>query len=169
MDQSQGECLVYSYKEGLFSAVAHDLKIRVTRWKLRHERDGDVQRVRATFDATSLRVICAVGDGDSEVAIADKDRATIDHNLAEDVLAAPRFPTVELEGVVDASLRLTGTLTLHGVARPIATTIQQTDRGYRAEAMVNQIDHRIKPYSAMLGTLKVKPIVRVVLSVPRTT
>lgn len=167
MDQSQGECLVYSYKEGLFSAVAHDLKIRVTRWKLRHERDDDVHRVRATFDATSLRVVAAVREGDPDGAITDKDRATIDRHLLEDVLAAERYPTIELEATVDAALQLKGTLTLHGVARPIATKLQKSDAGYRAEVMVNQVDHRIKPFSAMLGTLKVKPVVRVVLTIPR--
>lgn len=164
VDQTQGECLVYAFKEGLLSAVAHDLKIRVTRWKLHCTEDRS--NLHASFDATSLRVVCVMRDGHPELnAPSERDRQTIEKHLLEDVLQARRYPTIELDAKVDVSLRLTGTLTLHGVARPIITTIQQSATHYVSNVTVNQIDYRIKPFSAMLGALKVKPHVHVALTV----
>src|SRR4051812_4209200 len=34
IDPASAECLVYTFKEGLLSAVAHDLKIRVERFEI---------------------------------------------------------------------------------------------------------------------------------------
>ena len=162
VDQTQGECIVYSYKEGLLSAVAHDLKIRVGRWKLSVSEDRS--SVRATFEASSLKVLCVMRDGQPDLsAPSDRDRRTIEEHLLDDVLEAKRYPKIELDAKVDAQLKVTGTLTLHGVSRPISTTLRQQGSRYSAAVELHQPDFRIKPFTAMLGTLKVKPNVRVEL------
>lgn len=45
LDASSADCFVFTYKEGLLSAVAHDLKLRVTRFTI--DTEGDA--VRAEF------------------------------------------------------------------------------------------------------------------------
>ncbi|NBS71148.1 hypothetical protein EBT31_19910, partial [bacterium] len=55
------ECLVFTYKEGLLSAVAHDLKIKVTDFEIVIDEASD--SISGTFNATSLRVINAMSNG----------------------------------------------------------------------------------------------------------
>jgi len=40
LDASTAECLVFTEKEGLLSGVAHDLKLRVERFRLRIDDDS---------------------------------------------------------------------------------------------------------------------------------
>ena len=60
-DASSAQCLVYSFKEGLLSKLAHDLKHRVTRFSVRV--DEQTRAVEAEIDARSLRVECVMNDG----------------------------------------------------------------------------------------------------------
>jgi polyisoprenoid-binding protein YceI len=50
-----------------------------------------------------------------------------------------------------------GELTLNGVTRPVAFTFD----GAEGRAEVKQTDFKIKPYSALFGTLKVADVVEV--------
>ena len=61
---------------------------------------------------------------------------------------------------------MTGTLALHGVERQI--TVQVRPEGDRMVAAVplHQADFGIRPFSALLGALKVKPDLTVRLSLP---
>lgn len=167
VDETKGECLVYSFKEGLLSAAAHDLRMRVGRWKLGVSEDR--RSIKLQLDATSLRVVCVMRDGRPDTsAPSERDRKTIDGHILDDVLEARRFPVIDLDATIDDNKQLKGNLTLHGVTRPITTQITERDGSYHASVEVNQVDYRIKPFSAMLGTLKVKPIVRIELRVPTT-
>ena len=58
-DASSAECLVLTYKEGLLSAVAHDLRIRVTRFDV--EASLSPPSVRARFDAARHRALHEIG------------------------------------------------------------------------------------------------------------
>ena len=55
------QCLIYTFKEGLLSVIAHDLEIRVTRWSV--DIDAGPTPLSARFDATSLRVTTAMAGG----------------------------------------------------------------------------------------------------------
>ena len=162
------EVYVFTFKEGLLSAIAHDLKIRVTA----HEVAIDDERaVTATFDASSLRVVCARKDGhDSPRALSDSDKKSIERTIVDEILEAKRFPqirfastSVEREG---EGYRVRGDLTLRGVTRAIGFTTRVENGAKVAEVTLHQPDFGIKPYRAMLGTLKLQPDVRVRVEVP---
>ena len=57
-DQNTAECFVYTYKEGVLSAVAHDLKLRVGAFWL--TVDPQDSAVSASFDPNSIEVVCAM-------------------------------------------------------------------------------------------------------------
>jgi hypothetical protein len=59
-------------------------------------------------------------------------------------------------------------LTLNNITRPVSTLARRVDGHYRAELRIHQPAFGIKPYSAMLGTLKIKPDVVVRILVPVT-
>lgn len=145
------EVLVNTFKEGVLSALAHDLTLRVERFGI--EWEGE--RITAWFDAGSLKVI----EPKTLPAFAFGE---IEKNIASDVLVPAKHPQVKFEstGVSDTEVR--GTLTICGTAREVRCTRS----GDAVEAKLDQRDFGITPYKAMMGTLKIKPhvVVRVRLS-----
>lgn len=168
-DASSAECLVFTYKEGLLSAVAHDLKIRVGRFTV--HIDPVSRAIEAHFDTGSLEVLCAMADGQERPrALTAADKRKIEHTATTDVLGSARYSEVQFVSSMvmpeGAGFRVEGNLSLHGQRRPVAFVTRAEGGHQVAEVKVHQPDFGIKPYSAMLGALKVKPdiTVRVALS-----
>jgi hypothetical protein len=162
-DASTAECLVYTFREGLLSAVGHDLCLRVERFTVEVTGEADAPTILGRFEAASLRAI-----GNLSVADARK----IAGNAADDVLQARRFATIEFRStrvVRDGGrARIDGTLALHGATRPIRFDAVADERDWRAEVQLDQRDFGIKRYTAMLGALRVRADVLVRIRVPRS-
>lgn len=163
-DPTNAECLVFTFKEGLLSAIAHDLKIRVASFSVEH--DEAAGRVVARFDARSLRVVTAMKDGaESPGALSDGNKAEIERTIRKEVLDDARHPEIVFtsSAIVAAggAHRVEGTLALHGRTRAIVITVENEGARKVATARIHQPDFGIKPYSAMLGTLKIKPDVEI--------
>ncbi|MEM9457087.1 MAG: YceI family protein [Myxococcota bacterium] len=162
-------CHVLTYKQGVLSAIAHDLRIRVERFTI--EIDDAAEQVEARFEAHSLRVDCAMKGGhEARSPLREGQKRDIESNIVEQVLHARRYPTIvfrsaQIRGEGNER-RISGTLTLHGVERPIEATARRADGRWTAEVSIHQPDFGIEPYSAMLGALKIQPVVRVRVSVP---
>ncbi|MBL8952721.1 MAG: YceI family protein [Myxococcaceae bacterium] len=137
------EAFVFTFKDGLLSPLAHDLKLRVTKLEIADKR--------AVFDASSLRVESAGGP------LPKTFYSEIEKNIREDVLRSSKFPQVVFEAAEVGDTEITGKLTLCGVTRDI----RLKRHGNVVEYALNQPDFGIKPFTAMLGTLKVKPVVKV--------
>jgi len=160
-DATNAECRVFTFKEGLLSAVAHDLELDVGRFEVEVAGDGSI---RASFDPTSLGVVHALSNGaPAPDALSRRDRAKIDANIAKDVLHPKRHPSIRFESTEVTDEQVRGRLELHGRTRDI--TLDR--RGDEVEATLHQPDFGIAPFSAMLGTLKIKPDVRVRLRLSR--
>ena len=168
VNASQGaEARVFTYKEGLLSTVAHDLELAVERLEV----DWSEARVTASFDLGSLRVLHAVVSGHAAPsALSAHDVAKIEHTLANDVLHTSRNPEARFESsAVIASgdgFTLRGTLTLCGRTDELSTVVRLDGTRYTAEVLLDQRRFGITPYSALFGALKLKPEVRVQVSVP---
>jgi len=168
-DATTATCHVLTFKEGVLSAVAHDLRIRVERFSI--EIDEAAGTIHARFFADSLRVDCAMKAGREDfTALSDRNKREIEGNIVGEVLHARRYPEIvlraaRLEGEGDER-RISGTLALHGSERPLRATARRHAGRWTAELELHQPDFGIKPYSAMLGTLKIQPTVRVRVSVP---
>ncbi len=168
-DQASGSCHVYTFKEGLLSAVAHDLKIRVDRWAITVSDDGGT--VEATFDPTSLTVECAMKDQrEAAGALAERDKRKIADNIRKDVLKSKRHNEIRFSATqVDAAgdgYELSGALTLAGKTRDIRASVRREGDELTTTVRLHQPDFGIKPFSAMLGTLKIQPQVEVRIRVP---
>src|SRR5262245_57316239 len=89
--QDNADVLVFTFKEGLLSAVAHDLKLRVTRFSIRI--DEETNAIDATFDPASLRVVNAMKDGaEATSVLSDSDRRKIEEHIVDDLLLPKKFP-----------------------------------------------------------------------------
>jgi hypothetical protein len=154
---SNVEVLVYTFKEGLLSAMAHDLKLRIERCSV----DVEPERIVATFDTRSLKVVTAMKDGAPSSALLAPMKAEIEKNIVTEVLDAARFPEARFETTAIGPSEVEGDLVLKGVARHLRATWRKDGAARVAEFTLDQRNFGIKPYSAMLGTLKLKPEVKV--------
>jgi len=164
------ECHVLTFREGLLSGLGHDLELAVTRFQI--EIDEQARRGRASFDASSLRVVRALRDGaELPDGLSASDRAKIEQSTRSDVLDAERHPEIRFQATradaVEGGYDIAGRLALHGAEREIVVPLRRDGDRYRAEVRLHQPDFGIRPYSALLGALKVQAdvVVRVVLPV----
>jgi polyisoprenoid-binding protein YceI len=158
---------VRTYREGLAQKVGHDLIIDVEGWEAAAEvrEDGTLAAVRLTADPRSLRV----REGLRGVKpLTDKDRASIRNTIDETILRgqpiAFRSTAVEHD---DGRLTVRGELELAGTTR--AATFELTaaaDGRLHGTLPVTQSEWGIKPYRGMMGALKVRDTVEIVLDVP---
>lgn len=160
LDARSADCFVFTFKEGLLSAIAHDLKIKVTRFDI--AVDEQARTVEARFDATSLRVVCAMQDGaEAKGTLSAGQKREIEQNIVRDVLAADAYPEIRyvstaVDGAADA-WRVKGQLALHGKRKTVMATVRKEGKHHVVTARVHQPDFGIRPYTALLGTLKVRP------------
>jgi len=145
----------------MLSALAHDLELEVTRFTLTVAEDRS--RVEAWFDTGSLRVL-------GPAVLSASDREQIARNIREDVLHSARWPTARfastrVAGTEDA-WEVEGAFELHGKSRPLRARVRRAGGQWICELELHQPDFGIVPFRAALGTLKVKPGVRLRVSVP---
>ncbi len=165
-DASTAECLVFTYKAGLLASVGHDLKLRVGDFAIAVDDGG----IRGTFDAASLRVVCAQAAGrDDPRALSERDRRDIEAAIAREVLEARRHPAIEFRAKLPApgaEVAIDGTLSIRGRDRALAAKARREGDRMVAETVVDQRAFDIRPYTAMLGALRVQPQVRVLITMP---
>jgi hypothetical protein len=163
IDATAGECLIYTFKEGLLSRIAHDLRIRAERFDI---EIGDTEIV-GRFDTRGLRVVTAMKDGQpNERALSGSDRAKIEETMRGEVLEVGRFPEVAFRaarpaGWVDV---LDGELTLKGRTRPVRIQLARAGARMTAKTKIDQTDFGMKPYTAMLGTLRIQSRIEIELA-----
>ena len=168
-DRTSATCQIFTFKEGLLSVLAHDLRINVTSFVV--ELSDDETMIDARFDAGSLHVDCAMVDGaERRDLLSEKSMKEIDENILKDVLDAATYRSISFTSrsvtKEDSSYKIGGTLTLHGEAREIILTARNDGQYYVAEAWLRLPDFGIKPFSALFGAIKIKPdvLIRIMIS-----
>jgi hypothetical protein len=173
-DQTTATCQIFTYKEGLLSVLAYDLRINVTSFIV--ELGDDESLIDARFDAASLHVDCAMVDGiEKRDLLSGANKKDIDENILKDVLdaATHRFITFSSASVKkeDSSYQIKGTLTLHGISREMTFTARNEANHYVAEAWLNLPKFGIRPFSALFGAIRIKPdiFIRTALALERSS
>src|SRR3990172_255403 len=165
LNANSGKLCVYTFKEGFLSAIAHDLLIDVTNFTIKlNIPDTGVQSasVEAEILANSLKVVCAMKDGQQNYdALKEKDKSDIEEATFKDVLHPSKYPAINFRSTdiqeKDGTYHVKGELTLHGVTRPVEFDAKTTTgKDLKGRVTIAQKNFGIKPYKALLGTLKVK-------------
>lgn len=150
-----GTLSVRTGRRGAVAKAGHDLVIEVERW----EGSLSADEVTLTADSRSLRVRSGSGGlsplGDEEKAAIAQ---TIDDEVLEGGTIAYRSSAVTAR---DGGYDVEGELDLLGVTHPLAFSLDRDGDHLTGSAQVKQSDWRIKPYSALFGTLKVADVVEV--------
>jgi polyisoprenoid-binding protein YceI len=174
LDPAASTLEVWTYKEGLLSRVAHDLCLRATDWSAELQLEEERFTVRVDVAAAGLRVQGQVQRG-AVTPLKASDHRDIEANMrGKKVLAADVHPRVVYVAEGGAAPRgepfmAAGKLTLRGRTRdlPARVTIRDVEGGVvevTGEVELLQSSFGIKPYSAMLGALKIKDTVRITFS-----
>lgn len=168
---SDSSVVIHVGKTGLFSAAGHTHEVTApaVSGKIRFDPQRIEQAaIELTFDAVALKV-SPKGEPPDDVP---KVQETM---VSAKVLDVARYPTIAfrsrqitVENRRDGELRLrvSGTLTLHGVGRPVAGPVDVKLSSDHLSAsgtlIVKQTEFGIEPVSAGLGTVRVKNEVTVV-------
>ena len=170
-DASNSECLVFAFKEGLLSRAAHDLRLRIERFEIRV--DDRSNAIDARFDPNSLRLIGAYPNGAPDPEeLPPGDVQKIHDHIIDDVLQTQRYPEVRFVSTAveprHGVFQVSGELTHHGETRELRLQVRGEGVRWVADIRLHQPDFGIEPFRAVLGTIRIKPDVRVSISVPRS-
>jgi polyisoprenoid-binding protein YceI len=167
----RGRIVLTTLRDGLAAQAGHDLTIEAARWSGELVIGDDLAPVSLEVQVDMGSLVVKEGTGGLK-PLTDRDRREI-AVTARKVLAADRNPeaTFAATGFEPAAGSagegvIAGTLTIAGRSRPLRLTVSQPAAGeYRATASVAQTDFGIKPYTAFLGSLKVRDAVGVQVDV----
>lgn len=152
---------IYTYKEGLLSKLAHDLRLSATRFEI----VARGTEVTATIAAGALRIDGVMKDEKVLVrdALGSSDLDKIRDNM-RDVLRVAEYPEVRFTGQAasrEPPFSLSGTLTLGGVTQPFSTILTLRDERLLGDVELQPSQWGIKPFRALGGTLRLQDRVRV--------
>lgn len=151
---------VRTHRQGIAAKAGHDLIIEVGRWEARLTL-GAAPALELTADATSLEI----REGLHGVKpLSDRDRREIRKNIDAKVLGGSpiSFRSTSVTDAGGGALDVAGDLTMAGATRPTSFSVRVGDDGaVSAATSVQQTTWGIKPYSGLMGALKVADEVQV--------
>ena len=169
-DQSTAVCQIFTYKDGLLSGLAHDLRISVTSFVI--DLGGADHFISARFDTRSLRVDCAMVNGRERPDVLSlREQDDINNNIIREVLHTDLYPEIVLISSAvskqDSDYLVTGKLVLHGQTREISFVVRKEDkRQYVADVCLHLPDFGIVPFSTLFGAIRIKPDVLIHIVIP---
>ncbi|UUO01390.1 YceI family protein [Mycolicibacterium novocastrense] len=174
MDQSEGRLEIRTGVEGRAAKMGHRLTIAVNSW---HARvgwlDGEPAEVALTVEVNSLEVVSGEG---GVTPLTGPEKALARSNALK-VLNAKRFPRIEFETSdierTGDGYRLTGAVHINGKTRDhvVDVIVQKVDEVWRmsCETTVRHSDFGLKPYSMLMGAMKVADAVTVAFTAERNS
>lgn len=155
-----GRLRVHTGVTGRAAKMGHRLTLGLSSWIVTVERSGEsVTSVTAIADVDSLEVLA----GDGGVTPMFGPEKLVARANALKCFDAERFPGIEFRAsevtATDEGYRLVGDLTIHGTTRAHTVDLRREDDGGRTvwscEQIVRQSDFGMKPYSQLMGAMKV--------------
>ena len=143
---------VFTFKRGLLSRAAHDLRLVLDRFEV--QTDGE--QVEARFWPESLRVEGALKDGVlAPDELSESNKAEILENIREKILRTDRYPEARFTGTAKDN-HVRGELELVGETQPIELDFQEADGKLAAEVELVPTRWGIKPFKALLGAIQLE-------------
>jgi polyisoprenoid-binding protein YceI len=160
MTASDGELLIRTGVAGRAARMGHRLTIAMTRWKATVGwSDAEPATAELTVEIDSLEVLR--GEGGIK-GLSGPEKALVQSNALKS-LDANRYPEIrfaaEAIDKTDDGYRLTGMLQISGKSREHVIDLYTEDLGdswrMSAESNVRQSDYGLKPYSLLMGSVRV--------------
>jgi polyisoprenoid-binding protein YceI len=145
---SNGSLKVKTGKEGAAAKMGHNLTLVVNSWEATVE-GGDSPSIKLTADPSSLEV--ESGEGGAK-PLGDKDKKDIKKTIDGKVLGSSQITFTSSE-VTDSQAK--GDLSIAGKSSDITVPLNVSGDKISGSVQLNQKDFGIKPFSTMMGALKV--------------
>jgi polyisoprenoid-binding protein YceI len=140
--------------------LAHNLVLTATKWNgtLNVDTDNPAgSSANLSIDARSIEILEAVG---GVKGLSDKDRKDIGKNIDEKVLHTGKFPELKFESTSvsgsEPNFNVVGNMTIVGTTRPVNVALNVDGSRVTAKTTISQRDFGIKPFSAMMGAIKLR-------------
>ena len=170
VDESTAVCQIFTYKAGMLSGLAHDLRISVTSFVI--DLGGEDHFISARFDTRSLRVDCAMVNGiDRPDVLSLREQEDINNNIIREVLHTDLYPEILLLSSAvkkkESDYLVSGQLVLHGQTREISFIVRkENEKQYVSDVSLHLPDFGITPFSALFGAIRIKPDILVHIVIP---
>jgi polyisoprenoid-binding protein YceI len=157
IDPAKSEMTIRVYKAGVLGALGHDHEIAALIQN--GAVDISAHTVELRIPAASLKV--------RDPGASEKDRAAIQSTMTgPEVLDVEHHPEIvfrstNAEPASEGAWRVSGTLTIHGQARPIELDVRQEGGHYRGSVRLKQSEFGIKPIRLGGGAIRVKDEIEV--------
>jgi polyisoprenoid-binding protein YceI len=153
IDVEDSTITIHVRKAGLCSAAGHEHWVNAP-ISAGTFNDSDPLHVEFTVDAKRMAV-----KPDPKIDAATQ--AQIQKDMQEITLESGKYPEItfrssRVEEQAQGQWKVEGLLTLHGLTKPVAVTVQRTGETYAGHATIKQTDFGIKPVSAGGGLIKVR-------------
>lgn len=169
---ADGELHILTGVDGRAAKMGHRLTIGMTSWQASVQWAGDdATSAELTIDVDSISVLSGEG-GLTPLTGAEKG---VCRSNALKSLDAKKFPQIRFTSTAIAKTadgyRLDGTLEIHGTSHPQSVDLNVADAGdtleLSARVPVKQTDFGVKPFSLMMGALKVADEVTIAFTAKR--
>ena len=160
LNASDGELLIRTGVTGRAARMGHRLTIAMKRWHATVDWNGaEPATAELTVEVDSLEVLR--GEGGVK-GLSGPEKALVKSNALQS-LDAGRYPEIRFTAATidktDDGYRLTGTLHIRGKSREhvVELRTEDLDGAWRmpAESGVRQTDYGVKPYSLLMGSVRV--------------
>jgi polyisoprenoid-binding protein YceI len=157
---SNGSLKVKTGKEGAASKAGHDLVIGFSSWEATVE-GGDSPSISLTADPGSAEVL--EGSGGAK-PLTDDDKADIKKSITDKVLGSDQI-TFTSSSVEDNGGQITakGDLSIAGQSNSVSMPLSASGGKLSGSLKISQKDYGIKQFKALMGALKVKDQVEIVI------
>ncbi len=145
---SNGSLKVKTGKEGAAAKMGHNLTLAVNTWEATVE-GGDSPSIKLTADPSSIEV--ESGEGGAK-PLGDKEKKDIKKTIDGKVLGSSQITFTSSE-VTDSQAK--GDLSIAGKSSDVTVPISVSGDKISGSTTLNQKDFGIKPFSTMMGALKV--------------
>ncbi|HYM57792.1 MAG TPA: YceI family protein [Solirubrobacteraceae bacterium] len=160
---------VKTYREGVAAKAGHDLVIEVTRWEATVDIAADPasSTIQLSADSRSLQVREGLR---GLKPLTDKDRVEIGKNIDDKILRGQPISfrsSVVRPADADGRLTVEGELTMAGSTRPVTAQLDLgADDRVSGTIPLTQSAWGIKPYRGLMGALKVRDELEIVIDAP---
>lgn len=151
IDTARSTITIHVGKAGLLSAAGHE------HWVNAPISSGSIDQsaLRVNFTVESAKMTVK-----PDPKVDAKTQAQIQKDMEQMTLETSKFPEIMFRSSkiekTGEDWKVEGTLSLHGVTKPVVVMVKRSGDGYAAKTMLKQTDFGIKPVSVGGGAVKVK-------------
>jgi polyisoprenoid-binding protein YceI len=149
MDTQRSTITIHVGKAGLFSAAGHE------HWVSAPIISGTVGDAQVEFRVDTAKMAVK-----PDPKVDAKTQAQIQKDMEEMTLETAKYPTISFHSThvekAGDGWKVDGTLSLHGVTKPVSVQVTRSGDAYTGRAAIRQTDFAIKPVSVAGGAVKVK-------------